>query len=445
MKRILLLASLLVGSCIPGAAQPDDLPPSARTRPEEFISAAAFPLSGTQDQRVDVHVRFPLGSLVPVRDANGPSGFVRRGELTVECADSAGAVLGRMIEQIELPASGSEDPPLPMQWIERSVSMTIPSGNYSVNAELVDLQSRNRLVSRVPFPPPAVRGGVAARVVFVYSASAPGIRPDTLFPANFGNGFHFSLPGGVVIALPGIPDSVGRADAHYSFREAKEGKEKGPAIEEKDVQGIPLCGSPDTVGGRLVGYRFAPGPGPVRYLALPLPLERLPLRRFLLEVDVTAGGASLSCNAPLAVVWPEQPESLRDVTYALESLRFFVSEHELDSLSSGDFSERVTHLEQFWKKRDPTPETADNPIMTEFYRRVDHARTAFATLKVKDGTRSDRGKIYVLHGPPTHVERTLDPSRGFTEVWSYERPRKEFTFRDPLRDGSYILSPSTAP
>jgi GWxTD domain-containing protein len=364
--------------------------------------------------------------------------------LTVECSDSAGAVQGRIIEQIELPASGTEDAPLPMRWIERSASMTLPSGVYSVNAELVDLQSRNRIVSRLPLPPPGPRG-TGARVAFVYSSSAPGILPDTLFPANFGYGFHFSGPGGVVIALPGIPDSVGKADVRFLFREAREGKEPGPAIEEKTVQGVLLCGDPDTVAGPLLGYRFSPGTGEVRYCLLPLPLERLPLRRLLFEAEVTAGGKSIPCTAPLAVVWPEQPESLRDVAYALESLRFFVSEPELDSLTSGGFSERVLHLEEFWKKRDATPETADNPLMTEFYRRVDHARTAFATLKIKDGTRSDRGRIYILYGPPARVERTLDPSRGFTETWSYERPSKEFIFRDPIRDGTYILTPPPQP
>jgi GWxTD domain-containing protein len=444
MKRFLLLMSLFLGSVFPAAAQPEDLPSPPRGRQEDFISPVAFPLPGAKEQRVDVHLRFPIASLVPVRDPNGPSGFIRRGELTVECFDSAGAVQGRMIEQITLPASGAEEPRFPMQWIERSVSMTIPSGKFSVNSELIDLQSRNRVVSRWPLPPPPPRG-IGARVVLVFSTVAPGIIPDTLFPANFGNGFHFSRPGGVVIALPNIPDSVGDADVHFSFRETREEKEQGPAIEERTVRGIPLFGNPDTVGGQLIGYRFAPGPGTVRYLVLPLPLERLSLRRYIFEAEVTAGGAPFPCGFPLAVVWPEQPESLRDVTYALESLRFFVSEHDLDSLKSGGFTERVLHLEQFWKKRDPTPETADNPIMTEFYLRVDHARSAFATLKIKDGTRSDRGRVYILYGPPTHVERTLDPNRGFTETWSYERPQKEFTFRDPLRDGTYVLSPPPEP
>jgi len=142
---------------------------------------------------------------------------------------------------------------------------------------------------------------------------------------------------------------------------------------------------------------------------------------------------------PLATLWPDQPESLRDVDYALESLRFIIPERFLDSLSRGSFESRRNNLENFWKSRDATPETADNPLMTEYYRRVDHARQQFTTLKQRDGTRTDRGKIYILYGPPSASERSLDPASGFTETWTYNHLHKKFIFRDETRDGSYVL------
>jgi hypothetical protein len=77
--------------------------------------------------------------------------------------------------------------------------------------------------------------------------------------------------------------------------------------------------------------------------------------------------------------------------------------------------------------------------MTEYYRRVDHAVRTFGTLRQPDGFRSDRGKVYILYGPPTKTDRMLDPDAGFREVWIYERLNKKFTFADENKSGNYVL------
>ncbi|HTR99827.1 MAG TPA: GWxTD domain-containing protein, partial [Bacteroidota bacterium] len=61
-----------------------------------------------------------------------------------------------------------------------------------------------------------------------------------------------------------------------------------------------------------------------------------------------------------------------------------------------------------------------------------------------DGFRSDRGRIYVLYGPPTSSDRTLDPVAGHREVWTYARLKKRFIFIDRDRSGNYILVTSGA-
>lgn len=50
--------------------------------------------------------------------------------------------------------------------------------------------------------------------------------------------------------------------------------------------------------------------------------------------------------------------------------------------------------EQFWKARDPKPETPNNEYKMEFYRRLRYAETQL------EGPNSDRGRIYVLLGEP---------------------------------------------
>jgi hypothetical protein len=65
--------------------------------------------------------------------------------------------------------------------------------------------------------------------------------------------------------------------------------------------------------------------------------------------------------------------------------------------------------------------------------------TTYSTLKEENGMKSDRGRVYILYGPPTRVERRLIPSSSPQEIWYYERLKKKIIFLDPGRAGDYKL------
>lgn len=72
------------------------------------------------------------------------------------------------------------------------------------------------------------------------------------------------------------------------------------------------------------------------------------------------------------------------------------------------------------------------------------------------GWRTDRGKIYILLGPPSEIQRDFSPSatsfstfHGPKETWNYwglSNPRLpynlEFTFVDKFGTGNYVLERS---
>jgi GWxTD domain-containing protein len=74
---------------------------------------------------------------------------------------------------------------------------------------------------------------------------------------------------------------------------------------------------------------------------------------------------------------------------------------------------RREFIEKFWAALDPSPDTALNERRIEFWKRVEEATHQFHD-SVFPGWKTDRGKIYVLLGPPD--ERHLR-ERG--EVWAY--------------------------
>src|SRR5213594_1384075 len=78
--------------------------------------------------------------------------------------------------------------------------------------------------------------------------------------------------------------------------------------------------------------------------------------------------------------------------------------------------EREQFIEQFWLRRDPTPDSVENEFKEEHYRRIAYANEQFASGI--PGWKADRGRIYIMYGPPD--EKETHPSGG-----SYERPPEE--------------------
>ncbi|MBI3450731.1 MAG: GWxTD domain-containing protein [Acidobacteria bacterium] len=82
--------------------------------------------------------------------------------------------------------------------------------------------------------------------------------------------------------------------------------------------------------------------------------------------------------------------------------------------------DRRAFIENFWRRRDPTPETPGNEYRAEFWKRVRSANSQFGRDNPRPGWRSDMGKIFILFGPPDEIRRNevQEGSRG-TIVWTY--------------------------
>jgi GWxTD domain-containing protein len=69
-------------------------------------------------------------------------------------------------------------------------------------------------------------------------------------------------------------------------------------------------------------------------------------------------------------------------------------------LSTDD--EREQFIENFWERRNPNPGNPENEFKEEFYRRVAYANEHYASGI--PGWKTDRGRIYIMWGPPNEVE-----------------------------------------
>ncbi len=100
-----------------------------------------------------------------------------------------------------------------------------------------------------------------------------------------------------------------------------------------------------------------------------------------------------------------------------EDVTYIITDEERQAwkrLSTDD--EREQFIEQFWLRRDPTPDTEENEFKEEHYRRIAYANEHYASGI--PGWKTDRGRTYIVYGPPDEIES--HPSGG-----TYERPFEE--------------------
>ncbi len=102
-------------------------------------------------------------------------------------------------------------------------------------------------------------------------------------------------------------------------------------------------------------------------------------------------------------------------------VKWIISREERSRFESmTDAAEKLSFVESFWRRRDPTPEALPNEAREEHARRFAYAIQNFGAGT--PGWATDRGKIYILLGAPNGIERNPAGRTAFerpSEVWTY--------------------------
>lgn len=160
-------------------------------------------------------------------------------------------------------------------------------------------------------------------------------------------------------------------------------------------------------------------------------LSLLLLLVFCLGVLTSCGSYNLKKNLD-----PESKEFLSKV-------RYIITKKERKIFRNLAPEQIEEFIEEFWKRRDPDPYTEFNEFKEQYFRRIEEANRLFKG--VKPGWLQDRGRTYVLLGPPD--QRIDYPMGKFStdkpyEVWYYGF--FPIMFVDMTQSGEYELSPISA-
>jgi len=158
---------------------------------------------------------------------------------------------------------------------------------------------------------------------------------------------------------------------------------------------------------------------------------------YVFEVELVEGRSRWRVDRSFEVEESGPPRG-REFEKMLEPLAYIAESWEIDHLRSLEPERQAEGWLEFWRRRDPSPDTPRNEALVEFFRRVRFADQHFQSYG--PGWRSDMGRIYIKFGPPDQIEnRPPTPQAPQLEVWYYNRPYRRFVFADREGFGRFVL------
>ena len=399
---LLLVATL--GGPLPGhaaaEAEPDhegpgELPWRVPGRVAFTVDAAAFPDS--IGHTLELYLRVPPLTLAKlVRDGEG-TGRLR---LTARLTNRFG---GRSQEKSqEFAIAGTDTAPGFGKVV--IVRFATRPGVSRLRVRLEDLLSRKRglgyIGRRVPESatvegeiavPAAQAGRVLSDLEFLWA------RKETSAASAFRRGEHVDLPNPE--RLYGLLATDLRAD--FAAR--------GPAGDTREWHWHARV--LDSAGQMVAEQQDSAPGGESLSASVDIDLASEPAGGYDLEVKAWQEGdpGALVRIAHFSIGW--LPSSwLVDPTDVDDAVHFLLSAEEENRFARLHVGERERFLEEFWRRRDPTPDTAENEARMEFQARIRHANLNFDAPGSDRGMFSDMGRVYIRYGEPDEVLKQVIPA-----------------------------------
>lgn len=136
-----------------------------------------------------------------------------------------------------------------------------------------------------------------------------------------------------------------------------------------------------------------------------------------------------------------------------EDVRWIITDQERhDFMKSATDDQRDQFIVNFWERRNPTPGSKTNAFKEEHYRRLTYANEHFAAGI--PGWKTDRGRIYIVYGPPDSIEThpAVEHASGIVDskdlsyqIWHYNHingvgDNQNLRFVDVCKCGDYRLA-----
>ncbi|MFQ5629544.1 MAG: GWxTD domain-containing protein, partial [bacterium] len=178
---------------------------------------------------------------------------------------------------------------------------------------------------------------------------------------------------------------------------------------------------------------------------LPIPHQKLSLGTTTLKIIARHKDQNIASSLSIRSNFGYRPRSFKNFTILIGPMRFIMPKNEYEELVNATSEKQAELFNTYWRQRNPNSNSENNPLLEEFYYRVEMANARFGWTG-GDGYATDRGHTIIRYGPPDAVQNTRRPGSTISyEIWSYYDLGRRFVFIDKYNDGNYqLLSDSGA-
>ncbi len=163
--------------------------------------------------------------------------------------------------------------------------------------------------------------------------------------------------------------------------------------------------------------------------------------RYAVRVQLSQDKKLANQDSRFYINWNSHEMIFNKIDDTMELLTALGNPEEFKNYKNAPEPEKIDALEAFWKKRDPSPETEENEIKAEFYRRLEFVNQHFTIHFLdKPGWKTDRGQIFIKFGEPSNIEQQASEiNRPAYEIWVYDSIHQRIIFVDRTGFGDFQL------
>lgn len=389
--------------------------------PVFFVDYAAFREETGEKFRLEVYYKIFTKALTFVKQGEG---FRASYEIEIFVSNKINKqVTGTSMEE-DYFVDSYEDTRLPSDFLINQLALSLYSGRYKLRIRLIDTNSGSAFEQERDFKIPS---RTEEKILF---SDIQFVRHvcDTAGVSKF------EKKGRAVI--PSVSRTFGDTDPTLMFYYEVYGGPDEPRSYLLDYQVNLLSGafSRRETTTVMLGAE-------VLWVFDSLSLENFPSGYYSLEIELLdRDKVKAKTEGQFQIDWSYVNLLRNDYFKAIEQLQYAASSNEMKEMKEAPEEERLQRWLEFWKSRDPTPNTPENELKDEYYRRLKYVNLNF-TLPTKEGWETDMGMVYMVYGHPDEVEKhPFDRDVRAFQRWYYYKENRVFLFVD-RGDGEYELQP----
>lgn len=369
------------------------------------------------NSRVDIYIEIPLEN-IQFKFISSQNKYTANIEYSILIVDETNKAF--VNEKYTSDISYTKDDRLKSKYNSEFIikSFSLPSGKYSVEVEIRDKNNQNQFSE--------------SSIIHVNNfQSSDFTLSDIMFVSNYEEGKD-----GKKIITPLVTKNVGGNKTFYVFFEVN--NLSNADIEKKFDYKISKIDNnkKNIVSAGTFDYVLKPGKNQK--------IEKFSSEDFLtgnysIEISDKAENKNL-VTKEFNFRWTDFPVTIKDLDVAIAQCIYFANADEFDKLRNAKTRlEKEKAFINFWRSKDPTPNTAKNEVMLDYYNRVRIANERYSTHF--PGWKTDMGMVYIIFGDPSNIERHpfTEGTKPY-EIWDYYDVNRRFIFVDNTGFGDYRLT-----